>query len=481
MDYKPQNSKDKALQINLNPLLYGSFAEIGAGQDTAANFFKAGGASGTIAKTMSAYDMAFSDAIYGPEANKRYVCKPRLLKMLEKEYSLLPLRLPNRKDTTCFFAFANTVEALNFKRTNEGHGWLGVRFQTKPNGAVNDCIIHVKMKDTDPVWQQNALGIVGVNLVYGCFYYTDNIEVFLKSLLDEVTIHRIEVDYFELRGDDFTHVDNRLLSLKLVRLGLTNITMFDPEGNVLHPADALYKKNVMIVRGRFRPVTVVNMDMIEKGRAQFYLDPEVDKTNTVIICELTLDQLAAGNSDGDIDERDFLHRVDILCSIGQTVMISNFRHYYRLVPFLSKLTRGKKIGIVLGIYNLQALFDEKYYDGLKGGILESFGTLFSNNVKMFVYPSHKKGTKEIMNVYTMGLPPTLIDLLEYLVVNNKVEDITDFVEEHLDIISDNVLAQIKRGESGWEQLVPQGVATIIKTNCLFDYPCEIKPDKVSIL
>ncbi|MCS7003758.1 MAG: TonB-dependent receptor [Cytophagales bacterium] len=476
MEHKPLSSKEKALQINLDEFIYGSFAEIGAGQDTAAIFFKAGGASGTVAKTMSAYDMAFSDAIYGPEENKRYVCKPRLLKMLEKEYSLLPKRLPHRADRTCFFAFANTVEALNFKRTNEGHGWVGVRFQTRPNGPVNDCIIHVKMKDNDPVWQQNALGIVGVNLIYACFYYRNDIEVFMKSLLDEVTIHRIEIDYFELRGDDFNHIDNRLLSLKLVRLGLTNITMFDPDGNVLHPADALYKKNVMIVRGRFRPVTLVNMDMIQKGKEQFYKDPEVDKTNTVIICELTLDQLAAaGNQDGNIDERDFLYRADILCSLGQTVMISNVKHYYRLVPFLSKLTRGKKIGIVLGVYNLLSLFDEKNYDGLKGGILESFGTLFSNNVKMFVYPSYKPGTKEIVNVYTLELPPTLIDLLEYLVVNNKVEDIKDYVEEHLDIISDNVLAQIKKGEEGWEKLVPEGVASIIKSRCLFDYPCKVEP------
>jgi hypothetical protein len=471
---RQMNSKEKALRINLNPLIYGSFAEIGAGQDTAAIFFKAGGASGTIAKTMSAYDMAFSDAIYGPEQSKRYVCMPRLLKMMDKEYSLLPLRLPDRVAKTCFFAFANTVEALNFKRTNEGHGWIGVRFQLRPEGPVNDCIIHVKLKDNDNLLQQQVLGIVGVNLIYGVYYLNDDPEALLNSLVDEITTHRIEIDFFELNGDDFNHVDNRLFSLKLVKNGLTNATMFNPQGDVLLPADALYKKNIMVLRGRFRPVTHVNMDMLETGKREFFSEPDVDKDNTIILCELTLDQLALGTATGNIDEKDFLHRVDILCSLGHTVMISNFQQYYRLVPFLSKLTRGKKIGIVLGTYNLASIFDEKYYEFLKGGILESFGVLFSSNVKMYVYPSYKKGTKQIYNCENIDLPSNLVHLFRYLVDNNKVEDIKDYVEEHLDIISDHVLAQIKLGETGWEAFVPDTVAKAIKDNCLFDYPCEVK-------
>ena len=472
MDFaKKLTTKEKALRINLDNKIYGSFAEIGAGQDVAANFFKAGGASGTVAKTMSAYDMAFSDAIYGPEETKRYVCEPRLIKMIDKEYRLCIKRLQHKAEDTCFFAFADTVEALNFKRTNEGRGWMGLRFQLTPKSEPNECVIHIRMKDNDPILQQQAVGFVGVNLIYGCFFLYDNPEELLNSLLDEVTSNRMEIDFFRLSGPDFKDVDNRIFSLKLVKNGLTKATMFGPDGDVLQPADVLYKKNILILRGRFRPVTKVNIDMLERGYEQFCREPDVNSENIMVLSELTLSDLR-DSSKGDIDEKDFMDRVNILCSLGQTVMISNYPEYYKLISYLSKFTRNKKIGMILGVYNIEKIFMEKYYTDLKGGILESFGILFGRNMKLLVYPSYRKGSNEIIHSEDIYLPEHLVQLFMYLVANNKIENILGCNEEHLHIISDDVLKSIKSGDDSWEKLVPGSVAEQIKDNCLFDYPCK---------
>jgi len=470
---KKLSTKEKALRINLDSKIYGSFAEIGAGQDVAANFFKAGGASGTVAKTMSAYDMAFSDAIYGPEKNKRYVCEPRLIKMIDKEYRLCIKRLQHKANDTCFFAFADTVEALNFKRTNEGRGWVGLRFQLSPNSEPNECVIHIRMKDNDPILQQQAVGIVGVNLIYGCYFLNEQPEELLNSLLDEVTYNRMEIDFFRLTGPDFQEVDNRIFSLKLVKNGLTRATMFGPEGDVLQPADVLYKKNILILRGRFRPVTKVNIDMLEKGYEQFSKEPDVDPENIIVLSELTLSDLRDSHK-GEINEKDFMDRVNVLCSLGQTVLISNYPEYYRLIAYLSKFTRNKKMGMVLGVYNIEKIFMEKYYENLKGGILESFGILFGRNIKLLVYPSYRKGTTEIIHSEDISLPEHLVNLFMYLVANNKIENIIGCNKENLHIISDNVLKSIKQGEDGWEGLVPASVAEQIKENYLFDYPCEVE-------
>ncbi|MBT28307.1 MAG: nicotinate-nucleotide adenylyltransferase [Thalassobius sp.] len=474
MDFaKKLTTKEKALRINLDNKIYGSFAEIGAGQDVAANFFKAGGASGTVAKTMSAYDMAFSDAIYGPEETKRYVCEPRLIKMIDKEYRLCIKRLQHKAEDTCFFAFADTVEALNYKRTNEGRGWMGLRFQLTPKSEPNECVIHIRMKDNDPILQQQAVGYVGVNLIYGCFFLYDNPEELLNSLLDEVTSNRMEIDFFRLSGPDFKDVDNRIFSLKLVKNGLTKATMFGPDGEVLQPADVLYKKNILILRGRFRPVTKVNIDMLERGYAQFSKEPDVNPENIITLSELTLSDLKDSN-EGEIDEKDFMDRVNILCSLGQTVMISNYPEYYKLIAYLSKFTRNKKIGMILGVYSIEKIFMEKYYTDLKGGILESFGILFGRNIKLLVYPSYRKGSSEIIHSEDIFLPEHLVQLFMYLVANNKIENILGCDEKHLHIISDDVLTSIKHGETSWEELVPQKVAEQIKDNCLFDYPCKIE-------
>ena len=455
--------KEKALQINLDRSIYGAFAEIGAGQEVAAHFFKAGGASGTVAKTMSAYDMAFSDAIYGKVG--RYVCEERLLKMLDKEFTLLETRLKHREKETKFFSFADTVETINFARTNRGHGWIGFRFQITPEAATNQCVIHVVLKDKDPNMQQEAVGMIGVNLIHACAMYEDP-EKILTALVDGFWKDRVEIDMFRLEGPDFQHCDNRLMSLLLVKHGMTRAALFGPSGNVLQPSEALYKKNVLVLRGRFRPVTHVNVDMLFCARKIFKEEKDVKKSNIMVLSELTLQDL---ERDGSLDEKDFMNRVDLLCSLGQNVLISNYTEYYRLVRHLTRLNRDEKIGIILGIYNLQSVFDEKYYKNLKGGILEAFGILFGRNVKFYVYPSLARDTDEVFGLDEFQLPAHQQSLLQYLIDNNKLEGVENVSKENLHIISDDILQMIHEGKSGWEKFVPHKVADEIKSKGLFDY------------
>jgi hypothetical protein len=466
-------TKQKALAINLNPEIYGSFAEIGAGQDVAANFFKAGASSGTIAKTMSAYDMTFSDAIYGVQQVKRYVSEQRLKSMLDHEYGLLLERLNEQRGaSTTFFAFSDTMSALNYYKTNEGHGWMGVRFQLKPGGEYNDVVLHVKLLDLDNNMQQQAVGILGVNLLYACFYYHDNSAVFLLSLMDELSRDRIQIDMLRFDGPDFKKVDNRLVSLHLVKYGFSDAAIFGPDGKNQQPSEVLYKKHIAVLRGRFRPVINVHLDMLTNGVKQFMQEPDVNKANVVVITELTLQSLKERNAaeGDDIDEKDFLDRVDILCSLGQTVLISNFHEYYKLVAYLSKITK-LKMGVILGYPNLEYIFSEEHYKDLPGGILESFATLFSREVKLYVYPTLRDGI--VRNCLKFNPPAHLIDLYRYLITNNKIEDISHYNEKNLQVQTDLVLKLIKAGAEGWEEYVPAEVAERIKEHCLFGYACGV--------
>jgi hypothetical protein len=478
---KDIGTKQKALAINLNPEIYGSFAEIGAGQEVAANFFKAGASSGTVAKTMSAYDMVFSDAIYGVQAGRRYVSEPRLLAMLDHEYGLLIERLATQRgNTSTFFAFADTVSALNYQKTNEGHGWMGVRFQLTPNGPYNDVVLHVKLLDNDNNMQQQAMGILGVNLIYACFYYYENPPVFLLSLMDDLSRDHIQIDMISFEGPDFTKVDNRLMSLHLVKYGFSDAAVFGPDGKNQQPSEVLYKKHIVVIRGRFRPIINVHTDMLSTGVKQFMQEPDVDKNNVVVVSELTLQSLKERNADetAEIDEKDFLDRVDILCSLGQTVLISNFHEYYKLVAYLSKITK-LKLGVVLGYPNLEYIFSEEHYKDLPGGILESFATLFSRKVKLFIYPTLRDGI--ICNCLRFNPPPHLIDLYRYLIANNKIEDIRNYNENNLHVQTDIVLQLIKQGVEGWEQYVPAEVATMIKDRHLFGYLAEVAPPKEDVV
>ena len=375
----------KARLINVDAPIYGTFAEIGAGQEVAREFFHAGGASGTIAKSISAYDMVFSDAIYGK--SPRYVSRERLNLMLDHEYALLAERLSAvRGDRTNFFVFADTVATGNLQGTNEAHGWLGIRFQAAPLSEPSDIVLHVRMRDKDTVLQQQALGIVGVNLIYGALYLRSDPRALIESLQENLGIDRIEVDMLHFSGPSFEAIDNRLMALHLVECKLSNAVMFGPQGEVLQPSEVLHKKAILVERGSFRPVTHVNVDMIACATAQFVQESAVKGKEVIVLMEITMNNLL---SEGALDARDFLSRVDLLADMGFTVLISNYSEYYRLTSYFRRYTK-EMIGVAVGINNLLEIFNEKYYDNLEGGILESFGRLFRNAVKLYVYPMSRE-------------------------------------------------------------------------------------------
>lgn len=457
----------KALEINLDLAKYGTIAEIGAGQEVARFFFRAGGAAGTIAKTMSAYDMTFSDAIYGVEEDRRYVSRSRLQKMLAHEYDLLIERIcDTRPKSTTFFAFADTVTARSYKSVNESHGWLGIRLQLHPKAEPSDIILHVRMLDEENYQQQEALGILGVNLIYGAFHYYRTPEKLIESLIDELGPNRIEVDTIQFRGPYFEDLDNRLLALHLVKAGLTSAVLFNPAGQVEQPAEVMYKRSVLVIRGSFRPVTHVNMDMVKCGTARFVDEPGVDPGNMVTLAEITMAKLVAGDV---IDPKDFLARVDMLSALGFNVLISNYVRFFRLREYLARYT-GRQIGIVLGVDNILDIFDEKYYEGMEGGILEAFGKLFPGDSKMYVYPKRENG--EMITADTLKVPSKLRHLYLHLRENNFIEPLDGCSEQYLHVFSRTILAQLKRGERGWEEGVPESVADAIKANKLFGYDSE---------
>lgn len=464
VDERRLTTEEKALKINLTSDIYGCFAEIGAGQEVAANFFKAGGSSGTIAYTQSAYDMKVSDAMYGSAA--RYVCEERLVTMLETEYNTLCARLPKKQEEARFFSFANTVESLNYHKTNQGQGWVGIRFQLKQGGAFNDIILHVKMHDNSHKAQQEALGILGVNLIHAAYFHTDDLDEFLTNLVHRIPRDRVEIDMLRVVGPDLGGVDNRIVALNLVKRGMTDATMFDLCGSVLQPAAALYKKNILLMRGRFRPVTKVHIDMIEHGTAQFLKEEGVYEENLSVIFELTLKDLTA---DGKISDKDFIDRAELLGSLGYTVMISNYLKHYKMLDYLSTIARGHKMGVIAGVYNLHTIFDERYYDNLPGGLLEAFGRGFGHNVKMYVYPAINVDTGELYTLDQLQIPANLKGLVQFLKDNNKLEAMEDVNASLLHILSDDVLSKIKAGVSTWEDDVPENVVKAIKYFELFGY------------
>lgn len=457
--------EDKALRINLNNDIYGTFAEIGAGQETVRHFFRAGGSSKTIAKAMSAYDKDFSDAIYGVENDGRYVTESRLKKMLSHEIGLVEDRLNRSKHPDkLFFSFANTVATIDFAKQFKGHGWVGIKYQIQPNQAYNEIILHIRFNENDVHLQQETLGILGVNLIYGAFYRYNNPKELLKHLYDHLDKDQLEIDTINFSGPLFKDVDNRLMSLQLVRNGMTEAVMFNPSAKNILPANELYRKNILALRGSFRPVTKVNIDMYKKSYEIFLNEKKVDKDNTTVIFEITLSNL---RSEGEIDEKDFLDRAELLCSLGHNVMISNFQEYYRLVEYFSEFTKSR-MGIVMGVPNLIDIFDEKYYRHLSGGILEAFGKLFFRDLKVFLYPQLDENG-EIINSDNLKVHPRMKELYNFFKFNGKVVDITDFEKENLSILSREVLRKIHNKESGWETMLPEGIDEFIKENQLFGY------------
>jgi len=457
--------KDKALRINLNENIYGTFAEIGAGQETVRHFFRAGGSSGTIAKATSAYDKDFSDVIYGVEEDGRYVTESRLKKMLTHESNLIEKRLSRIKHPNkIFFSYANTVATIDFAKQFKGHGWVGIRYQIEPDEEYNDIILHIRFKETDVRLQQETLGILGVNLIYGAYYKFNDPKKLLRYLYDHLDKDQLEIDTINFSGPRFAEVDNRLMSLQLVKNGMTDAVIFDPEGRNVLPAAILYKKNILTLRGSFRPVTKVNMDMYKESLKMFLEENKVDAENTLVIFEITLSNL---RSDGEINERDFMDRAELLCSLGQTVMISNFQEYYRVVEYFAKYTKAR-MGLAMGVNNLVDIFDEKYYRHLSGGILEAFGKLFYRDMKVYLYPMIDENGV-ILNSETLRVHPRMKELYKFFKFNGKVVDITNYNPENLEVFSREVLKMIGENKPGWESMLPPGVAEIIKTQELFGY------------
>jgi hypothetical protein len=455
----------KALRINLDPRWYGTFAEIGAGQEVVRWFFHVGGAAGTIAKSISAYDMKVSDAVYGQ--SERYVSRGRLQAMLDREFALNLERLGNaRGESTAFFAFADTVVARSFKGGNECHGWMGMKFQSRPGDEPSQIVMHVRMLDAEASLQQEALGVVGVNLCFGSFFLHHEPELLIESLLDKLTIGRIEIDMIEFMGIEFRNVDNRVMALKLVQLGLSGAAMFGAKNAVLQPSEVLYKKAVLVERGSFRPMTYVNLDMIGCALVKFKSEPAVAGKPILALLEITMRNLLAGGT--DVDRRDFLARADLLSACGMTVLISDYFEYYRLAAYLAERTK-ERIGIVMGVPSLAEIFDEKYYTQLPGGILESFGRLFKNDLKLYVYPLRRSEAEPLQTVQTLEVSPELRPLYQYLAARGSFVDLDNYKEEFLSIFSRDVLKRIAEGDETWEQMVPPQVAELIKERGFFGY------------
>lgn len=465
--------EQKALKINLDDSIYGSFVETGAGQEIARQFFRVGSASGTIAKTMSAYDKSFSNAIYGEEKDGRFVCKSRLQKMLQQEYTLLEERL-DRNDfaNTRFFTIADTVSTVDYKKTTQGNGWIGIRFQVKPQAKPNDIIIHVRLHERTTKAQQETLGVIGTNLLYACFN-SKNVATILKQLYDNLTRENVEIDMIEVKGPNFKNIDNRLLSLTLVKERMTDAVIFTPDGNNQQPSDILYKKNILTIRGSFRPVTKVNIDMLNNGIEKFSQNTKVKKENIQLLFEITLSNL---RMEGEVNRKDFLDRVDILCSLGYTVMISNYKKYYKLVEYLSKFTK-LRMGLIIGVDNLLEMFEEKYYRNLNGGIMEAFGVIYTRDIKIYLYPFKRTKDNVILDSNNIPIHPRVKPLYQYLYTNRRIEDL-NYNPEVLGIFSREVLKLIKSCKEGsWENMVPDGVADIIKKNSLFGNKCNYTNNK----
>jgi len=462
MEILPTGTRQKALALNLDKGKYGTIAEIGAGQEVARWFFLVGGAAGTVAKSISAYDMAVSDAIYGPA--ERYVSRQRLQAMLEHEFSQLLERLgPAKGDGTAFFAFADTVATRSYTRHEDGRGWIGVRFQTTPRGTASDVIVHVNLKDTTAARQQEALGVLGVNLIHGAYFRHGEPEALIGSLMDELSRERVDVDMIKLSGPAFDGVDNRLMSLQLVEQGLTDAAMFTAAGEVVQPSEVLYKKPILVERGSFRPITKLTLDLLEGARAQFLEEPGVQGQEPVVLMEMTLRSLAAETDGGHAD---FLARADILGALGHDVLISRFEAYYQLADYLAAYT-DRMIGIAAGLPSIQALADERYYADLGGGMLESTGRLFKRSVKVYAYPALDAASGRVFTIETLPVQAVWRHLRDFLLESGHLVPIRRYDERLLSISTTDVLARIQSGDPAWETMVPPIVAQTIKSKRLF--------------
>jgi hypothetical protein len=454
----------KALALNLDAKTYGTFAEIGAGQEVARWFFSVGGAAGTVAKTISAYDMAVSDALYGP--TPRYVSRQRLEAMLEHEFMKLWSGLePVRGDAKCFFTFADTVTTGSYRHPGPGRGWLGVRFQARPHEEPSAVIVHGHLRDGTATRQQEALGVLGVNLIHGAFYRWKAPADLIAGLLDELSRERVEIDMIKFSGSAFAGIDNRLMSLQLVERGLTDAAMFTASGEVVQPSEVLHKKPILVERDSFRPATKLTFDLLNRAREQFLQEPGVRGQQPVVLAEMTLRSLIP---EPDVGHPDFLARTDVLRALGFDVLVSRFGPYYQLVEYLAGYT-DDLIGLAVDLPGFRQVADENYFTDLPGGVLESVGRLFKRSVKMYVYPTRDPVTGEIHSLEQGSVPPPWHHLRALLLEIGRVEPIRGYDESYLSIRTPDVLARIQSGDASWESMVPADVAQTIKAESLFGW------------
>ncbi len=461
------DTDQKALEVNLNPSIYGTFAEIGAGQEVARYFFKVGAAAGTIAKTMSAYDKTYSDCIYGEELTGRYVCESRLHKMLDHEYNQLIDRLSEKMPGCRFFAFADTISALNYHRTNIGHGWLGIRFQTRENGPANELVIHARMKDNNPQLQSKAVGVLGVNMVYACFYFKDDTDQFIKSLQDHLK-NRVVIDMIRISGPDFEHLDNRVLNYQLVQHRLTDVAMFSSEGDSLHASEKFYKKPVVVVRGNYKPPTVVTQDVFKTSLESFCKDHELDEEEVATLAEINVNTLG---KDLISAREEFKERAEVLCALGYDTIITNTNNHMSMVKYFGE-QKVEKFGLVIGVRQLLELINERYYQNQEGGLLNAFGELFTRKISLYTYPALQFGSNEIMNSKNLPVPNGIQYLYKFLLDSELIRDLENYNPDTLHIMPDEVLNMIRNNVDGWEKYIPSKLVTVIKEKCLFGYPCQ---------
>lgn len=456
-------TEQKALDINLNDPIYGTFAEIGAGQEVARNFFQAGAAAGTIAKTMSAYDKTYSDAIYGDEPSGRYVSESRLYKMLDHEWNLMEERLSISRPDSTFFVFADTVQAVNYTRTIKGNGWMGLRFRLKPGGPINDMVLHVKMLDTNNRLQQEAIGVLGVNMIYASFYYSNEPEKMARSLIDNIK-DRVSIDLLRIQGEDFNYFDKRLLTLYLVKHKLTAVSLFDINKNSIHASEFLYKEALMVIRGYFQLPTIVTLDAISSSFDQFRSETALPEEKLNLVMELTMDNLKGNQS--EVDEIDFLERADMLCALGHKVLLSDCANHEMLINYLHDY-KISNLGLVIGAKELQKIITEKFEQNQDGRLLVAFGELFSQNIRVYVYPAENHHTNEVITAENMTVPEGIRFLYQYLLDSKQIVPVKKYNKENLSIYPNAVLHEIKNNVAGWEQKVPLGIVNIIKEKGYF--------------
>lgn len=461
---KHLSTKEKAVKINIESNFFGTIAEIGGGQETARHLFQAGGASNTIAKSISAYDKRFSDHFYNEGKSSRYVAQDRLDQMLAEEYLQLTQVLTKERNRK-FFVFGNTVETLNFHKNNQGHGWLGISVEGKDRKYPNTVVVHIKLLENDALLQQYTLGALGINLIYAGLFNADSPADIIGGLVDNLDLDRIEIDYINFEGPEFKNVDNRLMNVMLVKNSMTPAIMFDPEGKVHQPADMLYKKNVLAVRGFFRPINKLGMDIINDSLEVFKNDEEYESSNTISFCEITLNYLMQGE---DLDEKDFLHRVDILNMMGQYVMVSNLSRFFQLGEYFTKF-QIRKLRVVVGMPTFVKILDESYYKDLKGGLMEAMGQLFQRNTKLYVYPSVDDNSKEVITPVNAEFPGNSKLMLEYLFSNRRIVILKNVSQNHLYITTQEVSELIRKSDHAFCDMVPKKVSDYVIQHKIFGY------------